>query len=334
MDDRPTILVIDDEPANIEIVSAVLEDDYEICFALSAEQAIQVAHAARPDLILLDVVMPGMDGYQLCRIFKADPLLCDVPVIFATALGDDEAELRGLAVGAIDYVTKPIRPATLLRRVRNHVQMKRMRDQLTEQALRDPLTGLGNRRMLERRLQAELHRQAREGGLIAVLMLDIDHFKGFNDSYGHPEGDRCLQAVSASLAQCVRRSGDLCARYGGEEFACILPGTDLDGALSVAEAMRAGVQALGIAHRASQVAPVVTVSIGVASGRCDMGSDNGFWLTGADRMLYRSKLAGRNRVSGQAMTAEPDARGRSQCAPDGSHAPAPAPPPGGEARTG
>lgn len=304
MDNRPVILVIDDEPANIEIVTAVLEDEYEICFALSGEQAVQVARESRPDLILLDVVMPGMDGYQLCRIFKADPLLSDIPVIFATALGDDEAELRGLAVGAIDYVTKPIRPAALQRRVRNHVQMKRMRDQLTEQALRDPLTGLANRRMLERRLQAELHRQARDGGLIAVLMLDIDHFKGFNDSYGHPEGDICLKAVSQSLAQSIRRSGDLCARYGGEEFACILPGTDLDGALHLAETMRAGVEALAIPHRASQVGQVVTISIGVASGRCDMGSDNAFWLTGADRMLYRSKLAGRNRVSGQVMSAD------------------------------
>ncbi|WP_405406444.1 diguanylate cyclase [Paracoccus sp. Ld10] len=304
MDNRPVILVIDDEPANIEIVTAVLEDEYEICFALSGEQAVQVARASRPDLILLDVVMPGMDGYQLCRIFKADPVLSDIPVIFATALGDDEAELRGLAVGAIDYVTKPIRPAALQRRVRNHVQMKRMRDQLTEQALRDPLTGLANRRMLERRLQAELHRQARDGGLIAVLMLDIDHFKGFNDTYGHPEGDICLQAVSQALARAIRRSGDLCARYGGEEFACILPGTDLDGALHLAETMRAGVEMLAIPHRASQVGQVVTISIGVASGRCDMGSDNAFWLTGADRMLYRSKLAGRNRVCGQVMTAD------------------------------
>ena len=304
MDNRPVILVIDDEPANIEIVTAVLEDEYEICFALSGDQAVQVARESRPDLILLDVVMPGMDGYQLCRIFKADPLLGDIPVIFATALGDDEAELRGLAVGAIDYVTKPIRPAALQRRVRNHVQMKRMRDQLTEQALRDPLTGLANRRMLERRLQAELHRQARDGGLIAVLMLDIDHFKGFNDSYGHPEGDICLKAVSQALAQAIRRSGDLCARYGGEEFACILPGTDLDGALHLAETMRAGVEALAIPHRASQVGQVVTISIGVASGRCDMGSENAFWLTGADRMLYRSKLAGRNRVSGQVMSAD------------------------------
>ena len=308
MESRPTILVIDDEPANIEIVSAVLEEDYDICFALSGEQALEVAHASRPDLILLDVVMPGIDGYQLCRLLKADPQLCDVPVIFATALGDDEAELRGLALGAIDYVTKPIRPATLQRRVRNHVQMKRLRDQLAEQALRDPLTGLANRRALERRLQAELHRQAREGAPIAVLMLDIDHFKGFNDTYGHPQGDACLRAVAQALAGGMRRAGDLCARYGGEEFACILPGIELDGALHLAETMRAGVMALSIPHAASTAAQVVTVSIGVAAGRCDMGGTNELWLTGADRMLYRSKIAGRNRVSGQVMGQEPSDR--------------------------
>lgn len=302
MDNRPVILVIDDEPANIEIVTAVLEDDYDICFALSAEQAIPIAHEARPDLILMDVMMPGMDGYQLCRIFKADPALAEIPVIFATALGDDEAEIRGLAVGAIDYVTKPIRPAALQRRVRNHVQMKQMRDQLADQALRDPLTGLANRRMLERRLQAELLRQARDGGQVAVMMMDIDHFKGFNDSYGHPEGDRCLHAVASAVAGSLRRAGDLCARYGGEEFACILPGTDLDGAVHMAEVIRAAVQGLAIPHRASLVADVVTLSIGVAAGRSEVGITDQTWLTAADRMLYRSKLAGRNRVSAQPLT--------------------------------
>lgn len=183
-----------------------------MCVALSGPRALEDACAARPDPILLDVVMPGMDACQLCRILEADPILCDIPVIFATALGDDEAELPGQAVGAIDSVTKPIRPATLQRRVRNHVQMKRMRDQLAEQALRDPLTGLGNRHLLERRLQSELQRLGRDSLLLAVLMLDIDHFKGLNDSYGHPEGDLCLGAVAGARARPVRRSGDLCAR--------------------------------------------------------------------------------------------------------------------------
>lgn len=309
MTPRPTILVIDDEPANIEIVAAVLQDEYDICFALSGEQAVAVARAARPDLILLDVVMPGMDGYQLCSLLKADPVLCDVPVIFATALDDDEAELRGLVVGAIDYVTKPIRPATLLRRVRNHVQLKRMRDQLAEQALHDPLTGLANRRQLERQLEVELMRQRREGGLISVMMIDIDQFKGFNDGYGHLEGDRCLRTVAQALAGRMRRAGDLCARYGGEEFACILPDCDLGAAMHLAEAMRLGVQELALPHRASGVAEVVTVSIGVTSGRCGPGSDNALWLTGADRMLYRSKILGRNRVEGQRMTVTPPIAG-------------------------
>ena len=298
MTTKPVVLIVDDEILNIEIASAALEDGYEISFALSGHQALEVAQAAGPDLILLDVMMPGLNGYDLCRLLKQDPALLDVPVIFTTSLQTPEAELLGLSAGAIDYVTKPFQPGALRQRVGNHVQMKRMRDQLAGLAMQDHLTGLGNRRLLEQRLQQELRQTGRDGGNLALILLDIDHFKQFNDLYGHPEGDRCLQRVADVLDRHMRRGRDLAARYGGEEFACILNGPDLAGGMAVAESIRAGVEALAIPHAGSRVAGSVTISLGVAAGRPARGALSERWLRDADLMLYRSKNAGRNRVTG------------------------------------
>lgn len=192
MTEKPVIMIVDDEIANIEMIGAILEDDYEILFARSGHQAIEVASKYALDLILLDVMMPGMDGYETCRRMKLDPNLSNVPVIFTTSLDSIEYEVQGLSAGAIDYVTKPVQPISLRRRVRNHVDMKQMRDQLANQALIDPLTGLGNRRMLETLMGEEMTRLARQGEYLSVLLIDIDFFKQFNDIYGHPDGDDCI----------------------------------------------------------------------------------------------------------------------------------------------
>ena len=295
---KATILIVDDEISNIEIMNAVLEDDYEVCFATSGRQALDVARTAQPDLILLDVLMPGIDGFEVCRRLKADPLLADIPVMFTTGLGDTEDEMRGLALGAIDYVTKPVQPAILRARVGNHVELKQLRDRLATMAVTDALTGLSNRRHLERSLEVETARLSRNGDWLSVIMLDIDFFKQFNDTYGHPAGDRCIMMVAAALARAVKRATDLPARYGGEEFACVLPGTDPEGAALVAQEIRLQIQSLNIPHEGSQVSPYITVSIGIASARChpDMPGDR--WIVEADRRLYESKQGGRNRISG------------------------------------
>lgn len=304
MTGKPVILVVDDEIANIEIVSAALDDDYEISFALSGTQAIEVAHAAGPDLILLDVLMPGLNGYDLCRLLKQDAALSAVPVIFTTSLDATESEVLGLSAGAIDYVTKPFQPSALRRRVGNHIEMKRMRDQLAGLAMQDHLTGLGNRRMLEHRLQGEMRQSGRDGSDLTLILIDVDHFKRFNDTYGHPQGDRCLQQVAAVLGQHMNRGRDLCARYGGEEFACILPDTDHAGGIVVAQAIRAGVESLAIPHSGSSVGPVVTISLGVTTGTFLPGMTSDAWISNADRMLYCSKNEGRNRVSGACLAAD------------------------------
>ena len=301
MNARPVIMIVDDEITNIELIGAMLEEDYEILFARSGEQAIDIARKSPLDLILLDVVMPGLDGYETCRRIKQDPRLANVPVIFTTGLDAAEAEIEGLSAGAIDYVTKPVQPAALRRRVSNHIDLKQMRDQLANLALVDPLTGLGNRRMLETLLAEEMTRLAREREYLSVIMIDIDFFKQFNDRYGHPDGDRCLREVAETLGGAMRRGGDLCARYGGEECACILPRTDLAGAMHLAELLRQGIEDMAIPHRGSSCAPVVTISAGVASQRCVPGAEMAHWFEEADRLLYDSKTAGRNRVSGRAL---------------------------------
>jgi diguanylate cyclase (GGDEF)-like protein len=292
------VLIVDDEPANIEILNAALEEDCEICFATSGEEAIRLALETLPDLILLDVMMPGIDGYEVCRRLKQEPLAAAVPIIFTTALGDPEAEVRGLTLGAIDYLTKPISPMLVRARVRNHVAAKRMRDQLAGLAVTDPLTGLKNRRWLEEFLKRDVGRAARAESWLAMIMLDIDFFKAFNDTYGHVAGDRCITAVAGALNRSVRRAADMTVRYGGEEFACLLPDTDHEGAMKVGRNICDEVRALAIPHSGSTVAATVTVSVGVAAARCKPGMAPGLWIEAADRQLYRAKDSGRNRVAG------------------------------------
>lgn len=223
-------------------------------------------------------------------------MLLDIPVIFTTGLGDTEDEMRGLSLGAIDYVTKPVQPAVLRRRVSNHVELKRLRDQLATMAVTDALTGLSNRRHLEQSLDVETSRLARAGEWLSVVMLDIDFFKQFNDTYGHPAGDRCIMMVGAALARAVKRATDLPARYGGEEFACILPCADPLGAEMVAQEIRLQIQSLNIPHEGSAVSPFITVSIGVASARCTPDASADRWIAEADRQLYAAKQQGRDRI--------------------------------------
>jgi diguanylate cyclase (GGDEF)-like protein len=295
---RPSILIVDDEVSNIEILSAVLEEDHDIYFATSGDEALEIARSALPDLILLDVLMPGTDGYEVCARLKGDALLADVPVIFTTALGDQEAEVKGLTLGAIDYIHKPISPVIVRARVRNHLEMKRMRDDLAKMAVTDALTGLGNRRRLEKALNVETSRLAASGGLLSVIILDIDFFKRFNDLYGHTAGDRCLTMVAAALNRAVHHASDLTIRYGGEEFACVLPETQHEDAMVIAQAIRERVEALSIPHSGSDVAPTVSVSVGVATAPCVPGASPEAWIRAADKQLYLAKAAGRNVVSG------------------------------------
>ncbi|MBI5165979.1 MAG: response regulator [Magnetospirillum sp.] len=292
------ILAVDDDPANIEVLNEVLGGEHELIFATDGRKGLDLARAVQPDLILLDVMMPDLDGFEVCARLKAERWTADIPVVFITGLGDIEAEMRGLEMGAVDYLTKPFSPPIVRIRVRNQIELKRARDRLARHALTDGLTGLANRRRFDEVLATEVSRLHRTGGILSVLLLDVDHFKKFNDTYGHPTGDECLKAVGQAIGSIITRSSDMAARYGGEEFACILPGTDHQGALAVAECIRRGIAALEICHRASTTADHVTVSIGSATAsREGLESPQGI-VSLADEQLYLAKTSGRNRVVG------------------------------------
>lgn len=290
------VLVIDDEVTNIEILAASLEPDCEVIFATNGADGIRLALDHRPDVILLDVVMPDMNGYAVFAALKEDPFTGSIPVIFVTGCNEAEDETYGLELGAADYLSKPLRPSVVRVRVRNQLELRRTRDELSRQAVTDALTGLANRRRFDEALQREFLRLSRNERWLSVLLLDVDYFKSFNDHYGHIAGDECLRRIGSILAVGTKRAADLVARYGGEEFAVILPDTELAGALHVAEELRSAVAQLGIEHVRSEIAPVVTISIGVGAETCSTAATPLAIVNAADRELYAAKGAGRNQT--------------------------------------
>lgn len=294
----PKILVVDDEPANIELLAAVLEEDGEILFATSGAAALTVAEAERPDIVLLDVVMPGLDGFEVCRRLKDNPATAQIPVIFVTSLDQETDEEIGLNLGAVDYVSKPINAPITRARVRTHIELKRHRDRLTDMAYMDGLTALANRRRFDEYAALEWRRARRHARPVSLALIDVDEFKRFNDRYGHIEGDGCLKRIATVLRRTLQRPGDLLARYGGEEFVCLMPETAAEGARANAERMRDAVARLGIVHDGASAAGHVTISVGVASVVVDVNSSLDELLAHADGNLYRAKSGGRNRVVG------------------------------------
>jgi diguanylate cyclase (GGDEF)-like protein len=299
---RPRILVVDDEALYREVIAEMLGEEYEILFAANGMAALEIAVVKVPDLILLDVVMPGIDGYEVHKRLKADHRTCEVPVIFISGLGEVAAETKGLTLGAVDYITKPINREPVRARVRAQIMLKVAQDKLTQLAEIDGLTGLANRRHFDKMLAYECVRHQRSGHELSLIMLDIDHFKAFNDTYGHVRGDECLRMGARAMARTVSRATDLLARYGGEEFVALLPETPLKGAVSLAERVRNCISDLELPHRESN-ARHVTASLGVFSGRVLPGSSILDVVHEADIQLYAAKAAGRNRVSFRAIDA-------------------------------
>ncbi|MFT3847132.1 MAG: diguanylate cyclase [Propionivibrio sp.] len=305
---RARLLIVDDETINLRMLDGMLRDDYDISVALGGEQALRRAFATPPDLILLDIQMDGMDGYEVCRRLKENELTRDIPVIFVTSKSDIVEEIKGLELGAVDYITKPFHPLIIRIRLKNHLELKRQRDILNRLSSLDGLTGIANRRYFDTFLATEWSRTVRSNEEIALVMIDVDHFKSYNDHYGHIAGDDCLKAISAALSGALTRSTDLAARYGGEEFACILTSTGLPGALKVAGKLRAATLALAIPHAFSPTHSTVTLSFGVATarpGHSDMQTAD--LLLAADRQLYLAKAAGRNRIESTEYTPNPAA---------------------------
>ncbi len=309
----PNILLVDDDPSAIQLMSRVLAGVARVRFATSGIEALRLAHEQRPDLVLMDAEMPGMTGFEVCEAMKADHGLDEVPVIFVTSHRESDFEESCFAVGAADYISKPVRPTVVIARVQTQLRLKLAADQLRREAHTDRLTGLANRRALDEALAREWARARRTRQPLSVLLIDIDHFKRYNDHFGHLGGDDCLTAVARTLQACTSRPADLVARFGGEEFALLLPETDRAGAQRVAARVLERIEALALPHPLSGVGPHLSVSVGGASydedtpgwlpdsrpsrfGDDDAGTPPAAVLDlvgAADRALYAAKDAGR-----------------------------------------
>lgn len=295
-----TVLVVDDTPANLSLMSSLLKDTYKVKVANCGARALEIAQSGPPpDLILLDIMMPELDGYEVCRRLKAQESTKDIPIIFITAMGDVENESMGFALGAVDYISKPFNKTVVKARIRVHMQLKRQSRLLENLVFLDALTEVPNRRALDQTFAQEWARSVRSGLPLSYVLIDIDLFKRYNDHYGHGSGDECLARVAKALHGCVQRPSDFLGRYGGEEFAAILANTDMDQALQVAQHFHASVAALQIPHAHSEVAAQVTVSIGITTTQ-PTADNSMLWLSdAADRMLYAAKQGGKNTTFSQ-----------------------------------
>lgn len=295
--ERQSVLLVDDSEDIHALVGARLRSErVELLHAYDADEGLALAREHLPDLILLDLDMPGTDGLTLCRVLKNHDELVHVPVIFLTATLDVDIKVKAFEMGAVDYVTKPFDAVELKARVRAALKTKRYQDLLTTKARIDALSGLWNRGYLNEQLSAELSLSRRNGLPVSLLMLDIDHFKPINDTHGHPFGDLVIQRIARVINQLCRES-DVACRYGGEEFAIILRDTPTTGAKPVAERLRQEIARLEFTAGRETVSP--TVSIGVAGS--DQFDDVGelsreALLKAADDALYQAKNKGRNRV--------------------------------------
>jgi len=331
MTDQPSlgkqgkILVVDDTPENLELLCRILSrKGFHVSLAETGQQALELVHQDAPEIILLDVCMPKMDGYEVCQALKQDFATKDIPIIFVSAMDEVLDKIEAFRVGGIDYITKPFHAAEVIMRVDIHLALRRLQCQLDVQndrlrqeihdrlaaemllqaanqelhrlAHMDGLTQVANRRSFDSCLAQEWRRLAREQQPLTLVLCDVDFFKRYNDTYGHQAGDDCLRNIASAVSTVLKRPGDLASRYGGEEFAVILPNTPLDGAFHVAAEIQAAVRALEMAHRASSIRSFVTLSIGVATVIPHIEFSPMTLLAAADRALYKAKQEGRDRT--------------------------------------
>lgn len=310
------ILIVDDQIENIQFLSTMLTDNgYEVRQVLSGKQALKVVDYDPPELILLDIMMPEIDGYEVCRQLKSNSRTCQIPIIFLSAKQQLSEKIKGFKVGGVDYITKPFVVAEVVCRVETHLKIYRYQNLLNQEIVArkkveqqllianqkleqianiDGLTGVYNRRYFNDLLSKEWYRLCREKQPLSMIMVDIDCFKEYNDTYGHLQGDEVLKAIASTLKSSLQRSSDFVARYGGEEFVILLPNTDLQGSITICENISLKIMELAIPHRGSSASNSITISMGV---HCLIPSAkiNPYTLIDkSDDALYLAKKEGRN----------------------------------------
>ncbi len=322
---KPSILVVDDNPENLSVaLNFLAEKQFEMAVATDGNSALESAQLVKPQLILLDVMLPDISGFELCKQLKTDPVLSETPIIFMTALDEPQYKVQGFKAGGVDYVTKPLERLELLARVDNHLRIRQQTTTLKtanrnlQQANKtlqlrnrtvtennrklqqlvhiDGLTQVGNRRCFDERLNQEWLRLRRERMPLSLILFDIDYFKAYNDRYGHPAGDTCLAQIAQAVKLLLKRPGDLLTRYGGEEFAIILPNVDAAGAIYVADRIQTEIARLEIHHESSSVSNYVTVSQGISTCMPLNNMPPAQILKSADQALYLAKQQGRNQA--------------------------------------
>jgi len=304
------ILIVDDSATIRAGLKGLVERmGHTVAEAENGEEALQLYKRERPDLVLIDVMMPVMDGYDAARRMRDASPDEWVPIIFLSSKEDDQDLNRAIEAGGDDYLVKPVSFVVLNAKIRALHRIESMRSKLLDVSRdlasanreleklsrQDGLTGIANRRYFDSYLQTEVRRAARERQSLALILADVDHFKAFNDHYGHQAGDDCLRQVASALSTAGRRPADLAARYGGEEFAMVLPGTGVDGAVDVAQAVSRVIADLAISHARSAAGRNVTLSQGIASLTPEKETASEDLIQRADQALYQAKQQGRNR---------------------------------------
>jgi diguanylate cyclase (GGDEF)-like protein len=290
-----SVLIVDDENSNIMALTHILSPDYAVYAAKNGQNAVTAAEKHLPDVILLDIVMPEMDGYAVMSALKNSETTQKIPVIFITGLSNADDEEKGLKMGAADYISKPFSPAIVKLRVNNQIKMLNQFRIIEQISMIDQLTSIPNRRGFDSRMDMEWIRAIRESTPTSILIMDVDKFKVYNDTYGHQQGDVVLQAVAKTVSQSLNRPGDFAARWGGEEFVVLLPNTDLAGAQNIAEKIRLNISK-AVIPCVDSTETKVTVSIGVKTQLPGQGVSRENLLAEADKALYQAKESGRNRV--------------------------------------
>lgn len=292
---KPTILAVDDMTTTLLLIHDLLKDTYEVKIAKSGTKALEILESPNDiDLILLDIEMPDINGYDVCKRIKNNETIKNIPIIFITGRTSQEDEEYGLNLGAIDYITKPFNKAIVKLRIKNYLDLKIKNDMLEKLSMYDGLTNIRNRRFFDETFEKTFNEIKRDKKSLAVLMIDIDFFKPYNDNYGHGQGDETLRKVAKALEKTIKRASDFVARYGGEEFVILLKDINKDGVEAVANNLLNAVRELKITHEFSKIENYVTVSIGASFYNSSSDITKLELLLKADEALYNVKNSGRN----------------------------------------